>query len=345
MKRILVVGPSKNTRGGITSVINAHQNTDVWENWNCEWIPTYIDKNVLQKILFFFIGFLKFIILVPYSKLVHIHLSEPSSAKRKNIFLTISKLFGKKTILHFHAFSPETTILGKYKLLYKNMFNKADVVIALSRYWQIQLNSIVDERKIKIIHNPCPQIKLIKDHPKNNTILFAGTLNRRKGYLDLIYAFSIIAKKYPEWILVFAGNGELDKAKKIAEELNILDQVDFSGWVYGMQKDDLFRSSSIFCLPSYAEGFPMAVLDAWAYGLPVITTPVGGLPDILKNGENALVFEPGDINDLAKKLEILISSIELRARLSEESLKLSCGIFNVNNIATKLDELYLSLSM
>ena len=78
--------------------------------------------------------------------------------------------------------------------------------------------------------------------------------------------------------------------EQLAESLGVADRVDFLGWVAGANKDRAFRQVSIFCLPSYAEGFPMAVLDAWAYALPVAATPVGGLPDIVSDGEDLMLF-------------------------------------------------------
>lgn len=77
----------------------------------------------------------------------------------------------------------------------------------------------------------------------------------------------------------------------------------FLGWVSGEAKDNAFKEAMIFCLPSYAEGFPMSVLDAWSYGLPVITTPVGGIPDVAQDGVNMLLFNPGDIDMLAKQMK------------------------------------------
>ena len=87
----------------------------------------------------------------------------------------------------------------------------------------------------------------------------------------------------------------------------------------------------------------MAVLDAWAYGLPVVTTPVGGLPDILDDGKNALVFQPGDTEQLAKCLELLISDEELRYAISQESLKLAQTVFSAENINKQLADIYKEL--
>ncbi len=341
-KYLLVIGPSDKTRGGITSVIKAHKSTYVWEKWNCVWISSYIDRGAFLKITYFIFGYLKFLLLLPFSNLIHIHFSEKVSATRKNIFLITSKLFNKQVILHFHSFSPDTTINGEKKDLYRKMFSMANQIIVLSKYWENQLLlSFPDlSDKINILYNPCPSIIINTEFEKEKYILYAGTLNERKGYADLIRAFSKIAIKNKDWKLILAGNGEIEKARSLSNELNISNQVVCLGWISGEKKDEIFNSSSIFCLPSYNEGFPMAVLDAWAYGLPVITTPVGGLPDILEHNKNALVFEQGDIDKLAENLDELINNELLWDALSKASKDISLNIFNIEKIADNLNNIY-----
>lgn len=340
-RKVLVVGTHRNTRGGITSVIKSHESSQLWTDWNCKWIPTYIDRNAFIKIIFFLRGLLLFLINLPSSNLVHIHLSEPTSAIRKSIFFRIAKMFKKKVILHFHAFSPDSTIFGKRKDLYSKLFNSADLVIVLSTFWKTQVSKIVtNPEKVVVVYNPCPVVQQNNTFIKQKYVLFAGTLNERKGYSDLIKAFALIADKFTDWKLVFAGNGEIGAATELCKSLNIVNQVVFKGWVAGIEKEKLFYEASVFCLPSYAEGFPMAVLDAWAYGIPVIATPVGGLPDIVVHGENALVFKPGNIEELKINLEKLLSDNLFREKLSISSLKLSNEMFDIKVIATKINELY-----
>ena len=137
-----------------------------------------------------------------------------------------------------------------------------------------------------------------------------------------------------------AGNGEIEQGKQLAKNLGIYDRIEFLGWFNGLHKERTFQEASIFCLPSYAEGFPMAVLDAWAYGLPVITTPVGGIPDVAKDGDNMLLFMPGDIQTLSIKLEQLISDQKLRNKISLASLDLATNEFNQETINHHLKSIY-----
>src|SRR4051794_28991857 len=135
-QRVLVVAPSRKTRGGITAVVKAYSQTHLWEDWSCYWIETHVDKNAFSKLTYFIKGFFIYLFKLPAYQVVHIHFSEPVSAIRKSFFFSLARLFGKKVIVHFHSFSPETTIKSKYRWLYKILFTKADKAVVLSEYWK-----------------------------------------------------------------------------------------------------------------------------------------------------------------------------------------------------------------
>ncbi len=340
--KVLVVATSSKTRGGITAVINAYKTTKFWNDHNCVWFETHIDKNPIDKIIYFFRSLVQFIVFLPTASLVHVHLSAPMSAKRKFPFLMLAKLFKIPILIHFHAFSAESTIDKKHYKLYCKIFRSANTIIVLSESWKQGLikDLNISSDKIEVLYNPCPQIVLKNDIEKTNAILYAGTIESRKGYMDLIKSFAKIASIYPEWKLVFAGNGEINEGIALAKKLNIENQVVFKGWVSGEEKERLFREANVFCLPSYAEGFPMAVLDAWAYGLPVITTPVGGIPDVAKDGKNMLLFNPGDTKTLSEKLVEMISDKSLSDTISNASLKFSQNEFSLDSITNQLNIIY-----
>jgi len=338
--KVLVVATSRRTRGGITSVVKAHEQGEQWKKYHCRWIETHRDSNVLVKILYFAIAFIKFLYLVPSYDIVHLHLSEPQSARRKMLFLKVAKLFRKKIIVHFHAFSPETTFVQN-PALYSQLFSQADLTLVLSSQWKLWIERYLGTfDNIRVIYNPCNIVKKENDAVRRKEILFAGTLNHRKGYADLIRAFALIAEKYPDWKLVFAGNGEIEQAKMLAKELNIDNQTVFLGWIQGEEKDKAFSAASIFCLPSYLEGFPMAILDAWAYGIPCVMTPVGGITDIVTDGVQGLLFPVGDTAKLAEQLAKLISDADLRTSIVSETDKLAKNTLNLATVNARLDEIY-----
>lgn len=414
MSKILVLATSRKSHGGISSVVMAHERGAQWKDMDCHWVVTHRSGSAVVKMWYLMRGMASFLVRVPFCKLVHIHTSEPPSAKRKRMFMRIAKALGKKVIVHFHAFDTASTIKSSSQEVYRYLFSNADVVIALSPTWKRAINEVFDlGEKVQVLYNPCPTIapwaldkkafgekavltktektaeglesacapenssklgssvtqssseslSALSDNPsaknkKNNSvvgkkkqILSAGVVNARKGYKDLIKGFKIALDSLngsngsigTEWKLVFAGSGELEEGKALAKELGIESQVEFLGWVAGEAKDRVFRETSIFCLPSYAEGFPMAVLDAWAYGLPVVATPVGGLPDIVKDGEDCLLFNPGDCEQLAVQLERLITDEELREKIEAASRNFAEKVFNETVINGQLAEIYKGL--
>ena len=344
MGKVLVVATSRKTRGGITSVIKAHETGEQWKKFHCRWIETTRDGPAWRKIWYFVTALFEYIIFLPFYDIVHIHLTASTSAKRKKIFFELAKLLHKKTIFHFHPSSEKLLFEPTNNRLLRNLFSRADLIIALSEQWRKWLNEALGQiGHITVLYNPCPIVNR-KPMEKQKEILFAGTIISRKGYADLIRAFADIAPCHKDWKLVIAGNGELDKAQQLVNDKGIANQVYFPGWITGRAKEDAFNRASIFCLASDGEGFPMAVLDAWAYGVPCVVTPVGGLPDIVKDGENALVFPIGDIKKLAFQLERLIDDEKLREKISETSLELANTIFNVQTITLQLDAIYTKLS-
>lgn len=341
MPKVLVVATSPESRGGIATVVNAISKTSVWETYKCCWIETHVDKTIIHKIVKLISSLMRFFILLPWYDIVHIHLSTTVSANRKYIFYKLAHLYRKRIVVHLHCGS-QLSHIWNYK--YEEMCTNADKCIVLS-------NSIRDlvasktgsEDNIAVVYNPSPSninVDIPSIQKRDKIILFAATLYREKGYLDLIEAFAQIACKYPEWQLVLAGNGSQDEGINKSVSLGVAKRVKFLGWIKGVDKDRVFRSASIFCLPSYAEGFPMAVLDAWAYGIPVVTTPVGGIPDIVFDGKNGLLFKPGDVNELAQKLSILIDNQDLSAKISLESMNLAQTTFNCTTIANQIAGIY-----
>ena len=137
--------------------------------------------------------------------------------------------------------------------------------------------------------------------------------------------------------LVLAGDGDVEGVRKLAEPMG--SQVEVHSWINTTERDRLLADSDVFALPSRAEGVPMALLEAMAYGLPSITTPVGGIPDVFRDGIDGLLVKPGDIGQIRAALTKLIT---------DDSLRLAAGRnardhvrqFDVHSYARRLGEIY-----
>lgn len=340
MKKVLVIATSRKTRGGITSVIKAHEMGRQWKDYHCKWIETHRDGNSIRKLWYLAKGLIQYICLLPSYDIVHIHVATTQSAKRKLLFFLLAKWAKKKIILHFHPSNEKFLFTPYNQKLYKKLFATADLTLVLSDQWKKWIKEATGlTDRIEVLYNPCPIVNR-KNHSKKTHILFAGTIIPRKGYETLLRGFALIAHKYPTWKIIFIGNGEIENGKKLAETLDIESQVSFLGWISGRDKETIFQESSIYCLASNGEGFPMGILDAWAYGIPCIMTPVGGIPDIVRDGENGLIFEVSNYHQLAIKIEILINEEDLRNKIVAKTDKNIANEFNINIINEKLYEIY-----
>jgi len=166
--------------------------------------------------------------------------------------------------------------------------------------------------------------EIFRSSCKRINILYLGRLSREKGVCDLLLAFSqLIKEKENEIVLHIVGSGpEESFLKEKVKQLNLKDRVIFHGFVPRSGKLwNIVDSSDIFVLPSYTEGLPRAVFEVMARGVPVICTKVGGLPEIIRNGINGLLIEPGDIISLKNVMIKLIEDPHLRNQLVEEGYK------------------------
>ena len=343
MSKVLIIGTSQYTRGGITAVIKTQQQGEQWGRFHCKWIGYHVDRVAWIKVLYYAYAIVCYCLYLPFYQIVHYQFSLQTDAKRSYYFFKIAKLLGKKTIIHLHCGDQLPEI---WSPMYEEMFTKCDMALVLSPSIKRKVEGYIGtNHRVEVLFNPCPTIGQITPVEKREKeILFAGTLNSNKGYADLIQGFAKIAQKHPDWKVVFAGNGQVEQAKALAQSLGVENQCQFLGWVNGEQKDAAFRRASVLCLASYQEGFPMAVLDAWAYGVPVVSTPAGGLIDIIQEGKNGLLFEAGNIDQMAEKLDRIISDDTLRKDIGGESRMLAYTTFNINTINNQLGDLYEELS-
>jgi len=345
MAKVLVVATSRKTRGGITSVVKAHETGEQWKKYHCKWIQTHRDGNQVRKLWYLFTALLEYVLLLPFYDIVHIHVGLKASVNRKLLFAKLARALRKKVIIHFHPATEKHLFDEHFKYKIERLFSFADLLLVLSPQWIRWINEAYPNRhfNMQVLYNPCPKVKRNFSRKKKH-VLFAGTLNERKGYNRLLEAFAKVVSKYPDWKIVFAGNGEIEKAKVLQKQLGVPEcQTCYLGWLSGEEKETAFQEASIYCLPSWGEGFPMGVLDAWAYGIPVITTPVGGMIDVITNGVNGLIYDIYDIDKLAEELSELMESAELRSGIIKEADKLVNGDFNITSITKQLDEIYSSL--
>ena len=340
-----MLGTSPSTRGGISEVI---KRTIAINDSQFEFrtLPTHIDKSSRQK-FWFFVNALFFILRRGKGfDICHVHFSQTISLLRKALLISILPK-SVRIIGHYHAAKATINFSYPEKALIRFIGRRSDKFIVLSEMWAEALKShkLVRDSKLVVIYNPASQNSFSDfNNERRRQILFAGTLNQRKNYETLLHAFSILAREDGDVSLVLAGNGEVDKAEELSIKLGVRDRVMLLGWVEASEVMRLYRSCAVFCLPSLAEGLPMALIDAWSSDLPVVCSEVGGIADVLKREKAALVVDPSDPNDLAQKLMEVLNNSITREKLVVAGRRLVQKHFDLSVYGRAVATVYLSVA-
>lgn len=332
----------ENPRGGVAQVVKVYSN--LFECFN--FIATTKATNFLDKLIALMLAIFKFLLmfLMKNVKIVHIHGASYSSFWRKCIFINLSYLFKIKVIYHIHG-GEFHIFFSKYPKFVKQTLQKCDVVIVLSSFWKDFFEKEVCHKKIIIINNIIDKpIKLDILEDKNTcNLLFLGLLSRNKGIYDILEVLHKFYKDYKGKICLYiGGNGEITTVKELICKNQLNEIVKFMGWVSKERKCEVFSNSDIFVLPSYNEGLPISILEAMSYKLPIISTPVGGIPEVVENNVNGLLIEPGNQIELKAAIDKLLYNPELRKRMGEVSYKRSLLYFP-ENVEKQLEQVYREL--
>lgn len=346
--KVLMIGPDRLVRGGISTVVDSYYQLGLDEKIHMEYLPTMKDGNKIRKMYLAVNAYFKYNSIISQFDIVHIHMAAQASFTRKAIFIKKAYKAGKKIVIHQHAADFDEFYFNQSnndkRCKIKEIFGMADRIVVLSEEWADFFGTFVcDREKIVVIHNGVliPEFEG-KDY-KNHNILFLGRLGERKGIYDLIKVMPKIIEEIPDAMFYLGGDGDLNKCNKIVRESNISNNVRFLGWIKGEDKEKYLKACSIFILPSYHEGMPMAVLEAMSYGLATISTNVGGMPQIIENGVNGVCIEAGDIRALEVNLIELLKNKSKRKTLGMAARERIESKFDASKNIDILCKLYQSL--
>jgi glycosyltransferase involved in cell wall biosynthesis len=343
--RVLVVAPGPRGRGGIDSVVGLYKGSDLWNEMNCRMLATYNDKSLTRKLLAALRCYLHAPAALMGVDIVHIHMAGENSLLRKLPILLLAKLSRKRVIVHIHAFSEESLFMKTPRWAWEYSLRAADRVIALSPSWATIIRRHAAYAEVVVVPNP---VKVFapasgKRHSLLR-VLFVGKLEVRKGYDTLLAAAAIVLKEFPEAEFWFAGHGELNEAREQAVRLGISSKVRLLGWIAERELQAIYSQVDVFCLPSHNEGVPMSMLEAMSHTIPVVCTPVGGVPDVIVDGTNGLIVEPGSPGSVAAGIVRLFRDSELAGtigRLGHKTVQETCGI---DAVTTQMAAIYRDLA-
>jgi len=281
-------------------------------------------------------------------ELVHIHVATGGSFWRKALFAAVARRFGVPVVLHLHGSEMKAFYAAQPALVKRMIVGQLEAaarVVALSESWRRFVAEIAPRAKTAVVPNAVDiaDVAPARERPARQ-ILFLGRVGERKGVFDLLPAFAAARAVNSRLELTIGGDGAIARARRAAQRLGVADHVDLRGWVGPRGREALFARADVFVLPSRAEGLPMSVLEAMARGLPVIATPVGGLPELIEDGVNGLLVPPGDPPALARAILKLADNQEARQALGRAARETILARHSAAVALPRLEEVYAAVA-
>ncbi len=176
-------------------------------------------------------------------------------------------------------------------------------------------------------------------------VFYIGNLGAGKGIYDILEAARRLKDQAAApFQVVLAGpfndRQEEQRVRAMIVDYHLGETIIFLGTVYDGKKEAAFLQADVFVLPSYSEGMPQSLLEAMAYGLPVVVSNVGGIPEVVRDGQEGLMIKPGDIDELCRALKQLIESVECRQRMGAAARHRMAAHHTVEIYLRQLQELY-----
>ncbi|MGI8439072.1 MAG: glycosyltransferase family 4 protein [Thermoleophilaceae bacterium] len=344
--KVLMVGPDPAARGGIASVVRGYLEEGFPPTIRVAFVVTHTEGGARRRLGRYAraLGEIAGVLRHGEADIVHIHLSMGGSLVRKVIVMALARRAGVPVVLHVHGshFDDHVASLPRpLATVARRQLASAAAVIALSGEWRRRLEHLAPRARVVAVPNgvavPPPPVPAA-DGP----FVTFGRVERRKGSFDLVKAMTLLDDL--EIKLVMAGDGAVGELRELAAAHELGARVSVREWVDPHERDRLLRSALGFVLPSYAEGLPVALLEAMAQGLPVVATPVGGIPELIEHDRSGLLVTPGDVEGLAAALKRIANEPELRGRLGAEARRVVEAGFTRRAAMDRLTTLWLDVA-
>src|SRR5260221_3880926 len=344
--RVVMVGTSFETRGGVASVVNAYRAAGLWGRVPIAYGATHCDGSRLAK-LACALGavFSMLALMARHSRAVlRVHSASRGSFWRKCVFMAMARAGGWPIIFHLHGggfprfYDEECTPAQKRIVRY--CLDGAAAIIVVSERWGTWMRSVTANPRVTCIVNPVAIPVAAGEERSEALVAFVGRCDEAKGVYELLDGVGEVRRTIPGVRLECAGDGDLGALQRRADELGVAAHLGLPGWIGRLRRDELMRHAAVFVLPSHAEGLPVSLLEAMAAGCPVIATDVGGIPDVVADGVNGLIVPLRDRDALALALHRLLVDRRLAARLGREARNTIARRYTVEQALERLEQIY-----
>ena len=350
-RKVLMIGPSLSQRGGIASVERAYAEAWKESQYKLRLVATYAshyDSKVKKLgIALRALVVAARLLLFWRPDVVHIHFSWGGSFYRKSPFVLLTRLSLLRPVLVLHCHAADFDSFYSSARAPAQAFicwtlARSDKLLVLSSSDRRLFQVMLPGHAIEILLNPvaCP---LSGTTSRQRIVLMLGELGTRKGTYDVLKAIPEILARCPDLEFWFGGDGEVEPVKAIVATQPWRNQVRVLGWVNSGDKKQLLDKALIFLLPSYHEGLPIALLEAMASGVPIVSTPVGGIPDLVNDGQEGLLVAPGAVAEIVSAVTKLAQDEALRSGLAERARRCVLESCEANSVVARLFAQYDSL--
>lgn len=287
-------------------------------------------------------------LLFPFRRrpdIVHVHTAHWFSFYRATFYVLFSAYVWRvPVVLHVHGSSFDeflTTNSIIANTIQAIGFRASSTVITLSDYWKELVETHTEADHIITIPNAVdPKQYTASSDSVDPTIVYVSHLSKRKGAAEFATAVSDLVDQQDDVTVHIAGSGSY--ADRIEQLESNYDEVHYHGYVSESKKRDLLAEGTIFVLPSYAEGLPIAILEAMAAGNAIVSTSVGSIPEVITEKRGRIV-KPGDPDALFAELQSLCDSrlsVSKMGKQNQEAINIQ---YNWDRIGLELFNLYTKL--
>jgi len=321
-----MVGPDPAGLGGISRVVSLWRSGGYFDEFHIEYFASVPGSG--NKPLTLLMALVRFIFAcLAGCRAVYVHTASFHSFYRKCLFMSPAILLRSRLIVHIHPsfFSRFVSSLsGVKRRIAWAILSRAEAFVVLTPEIKSDISALFPSKPIYILSNPIDikgmeNISNIKR--RSDRVLFLGWYMKRKGVYELVDALEILRKNSIEVSADFFGTKEIEELRSYVAARGLSASVRINGWIGEEDKVRALYGSTMLVLPSHTEGVPNVILEAMATRTPIVSTLVGGLKDVLRDGENAVIAEPENAADLSQRIRMVLQDDELAGRIAETAYR------------------------
>ena len=337
-----MIGPARNVNGGISAVVNNYYHAGLNKKVDLQYIGTMEDGSKFHKLKVAVRAILRFIKEIRHYEIVHINMASDISLYRKIPFIYLTKLFGKKLVIHQHGGNFQEFYYSecgkKRQWFIRRTLEKSDVFLVVADYLGDIFKKIISEDKVIAFPNAIELPLGVETKSGGQKLLFLGRLCKEKGIRELLEAAVELKEEYPNLELYLGGVWVEQELKDIADQYG--EFIHQLGWIGKKEKEKYLQECNIFVLPTYFEGLPMSLLEGMAYKCACIASEVGGIPQVIDDGINGILICPKNKEKLKNAIRKLLSDNALQIRMGKAGRQKVEKEFEITQSVERLVEIY-----